>query len=150
MKKNLTSLVSTIFLALIYSVSLAQQQNEIEIRKLENMEAEAFSKKDTLTLLKLFSPNLVVNSPLNRVATFQDVMNLIRAGKIDVGSVKKVIERISFVGNIAIVMGQDIVTPQGAMDNAGKTVTRRYTDIWMRDKTSWRLTARQATIISTF
>jgi hypothetical protein len=149
MKKNLTSLVSTIFLALIYSVSLAQQQNEIEIRKLENMEAEAFSKKDTLTLLKLFSPNLVVNSPLNRVATFEDVMKLIRAGKIDVGSVKKVIERISFVENIAIVMGQDIVTPQGAMDNAGKTVTRRYTDIWMRDKTSWRLTARQATIIST-
>ena len=47
-------------------------------------------------------------------------------------------------------MGHDIVTPQGAMENSGKTVTRRYTDIWMKDKNSWRLTARQATVISVF
>lgn len=45
-------------------------------------------------------------------------------------------------------MGHDIVKAQGAMENAGKTITRRYTDIWMKDKMSWRLTPRQATIIS--
>ncbi len=148
MKKILLSLVSTIFLALIHCVSSAQQNNETEIRKLENMEADAFSKKDTVALLKLFSSNFVVNSPSNKVLTLQELMHLVRAGKIDVGSYEKVIEKITFVENIAIVMGHDIVTPQGAMDNAGKTVTRRYTDMWMKDKTGWRLTARQATIIS--
>ena len=45
-------------------------------------------------------------------------------------------------------MGHDIVKPQGDMQNAGKTVTRRFTDIWMKDETGWLLTARQATIIS--
>ncbi len=45
-------------------------------------------------------------------------------------------------------MGHDIVKPQGGMENAAKTVTRQYTDIWMKDKTGWRLTARQATIVS--
>ena len=45
-------------------------------------------------------------------------------------------------------MGHDIVKPLGGMANAGKTVTRRYTDIWMQDENTWRLTARQATIIS--
>ncbi len=138
----------TIVFGLSHSATFSQQSAETEIRNLEKMEAEAFAKKDTSTLLKLFSTNLVVNSPLNRVATLPDVMNLIRAGKIDVASVEKIIEKITFVENIAIVMGHDIVTPQGAMDNAGKTVTRRYTDIWMKDKTGWRLTARQATIIS--
>ncbi|MBA3648590.1 MAG: nuclear transport factor 2 family protein [Chitinophagales bacterium] len=60
----------------------------------------------------------------------------------------QLIEKISFVQNIAIVMGHDIVKPKAGMENAGKTVTRRYTDIWMKDGDGWRLTARQATIIS--
>ena len=126
----------------------AQQNSEERIRKLEKMEGVAFANKDTATLLTLFSPHLVVNTPLNRVATFEDVMRLIRAGKIDVSADEKVIEKVTFVENIAIVMGYDIVKAQGEMENTGKTVKRRYTDIWMKDKLSWRLTARQATIIS--
>lgn len=125
-----------------------QQNSEDQIRKLEKMEGEAFANKDTATLLTLFSPHLVVNTPLNRVATFEDVMRLIRAGEIDVSADEKVIEKVTFVENIAIVMGYDIIKAQGEMKNAGKTVRRRYTDIWMKDKNSWRLTARQATIIS--
>lgn len=133
---------------LLFSISAFAQQNmDAKIRQLEKMEGEAFAKKDTTTLLTLFSPQLVVNTPLNRVATFEDVMHLIRIGKIDVGADEKVIEKITFVENVAIVMGYDIVKPQGAMANAGKTVKRRYTDIWMKDKNNWRLTARQVNII---
>ena len=75
-------------------------------------------------------------------------MNLIRIGKIDVSADEKFIEKITFVENIAIVMGYDLVKAEREMANAGKTVKRRYTDIWMKDNKSWRLTARQATIIS--
>jgi ketosteroid isomerase-like protein len=148
--KLFSSITVLMSVLLISMASLAQQNNETEIRNLEKQEGEAFAKKDTIALLKLFSPNLVVNSPVNKVFGFADVMNMIRNRKIDVGPVEKVIEKITFVENIAIVMGHDIVTPQGAMDNAGKTLTRRYTDIWMKDKNSWRLSARQATIISVF
>jgi ketosteroid isomerase-like protein len=148
--KLFSSITVLMSVLLISMASLAQQNNETEIRNLEKQEGEAFAKKDMIALLKLFSPNLVVNSPVNKVFGFADVMNMIRNRKIDVGSVEKVIEKITFVENIAIVMGHDIVTPQGAMDNAGKTLTRRYTDIWMKDKNSWRLSARQATIISVF
>jgi hypothetical protein len=45
-------------------------------------------------------------------------------------------------------MGYDIVHPTGKMPNAGKTVKRRYTNIWIKNKNSWQLVARQATIIS--
>lgn len=148
MKKLITTFVATILLCITYIGVMAQENQETEIRKLEKMEGDAFLKKDTVTLYKLFSPDIVVNTPLNRVATLQDLKKLIRAGKIDVTSIEKIIEKISFINDMAVVMGHDIVQPQGAMENAGKKVTRRYTDIWLKDKTGWRLTVRQATIIS--
>ncbi|MEO6346507.1 MAG: nuclear transport factor 2 family protein [Aquaticitalea sp.] len=128
--------------------TFSQSNQENEIRNLEKMEGEAFAKKDTLALQRLLSPQLVVNTPLNRVATYEDVMNLTRAAKIDVSTDEKVIEKISFVKDIAIFMGHDIVKPLGGMDNAGITVTSKYTDIWMKDEKTLRLTVRQATIIS--
>ena len=48
---------------------------------------------------------------------------------------------------MAVVMGHDIIKPKGAMEDSGKTVTRRYTDVWIKDKTGWQLTIRQATNI---
>lgn len=151
MKKIVSILVPAIsFLVILFnsSVSFAQQSDETEIRTLEKMEGEAWVKHDTATLLTLFSSQFVVNTPLNRVATFEEVMHLVRIGKIDVSAVEKFIEKITFVENIAIVMGHDTIKPERGMVNAGKTVNRRYTDIWMKDKTSWKLTARQATIVS--
>ena len=147
MKKVFITSVFTILLGLVHYVSFSQANNETEIRKLEKMEGDAFEKRDTMTLFKLFSPDLIVNTPLNRVATLEDIKRLIRAGKIDIASSEKIIEKISFINDMAIVMGHDIIKPQGAMENAGKTVTRRYTDVWVKDKTGWHLTIRQATNI---
>jgi hypothetical protein len=148
MKKILILSVSTILLGLTHFVSSAQKNNETEIKKLEDMEGEAWVKKDSVILFKLFSPELVVNTPLNRVANLEVIKKLMRAGKIDISSSEKIIEKISFINNMAVVMGHDIVKPQGAMEDAGKTVTRQYTDIWIKDKSGWRLTIRQATKIS--
>lgn len=147
MKKILLPALSTIFLTLILSASFAQQNNETEIRKLEKALDSAILKSDTILIAKLFSPQIVVNSPANTIVKFNGVMGRIRTGQIDYSSFEKVIENISFVENIAIVMGKEILTPKGITANAGKTVTRRFTDIWIKDKKSWRLTARQATII---
>ena len=147
MKKILSLLVPTIFLAFTHHVSLAQQNNETEIRNLEKMEGEAFVKKDTAALFHLFSPQLVVNTPLNRVATLEDIKRLLRIGKIDLTSSGKNIEKITFINNMAVVMGQDIIKPQGVMEGAGKIVTRRYTDVWIKEESGWKLTVRQATNI---
>jgi hypothetical protein len=144
MKKMLLSVITILF-TLAGHFCLAQENNETGIRNLEKMEGEAFVKKDTITLYNLFSSRLVVNTPLNRVATLEDIKRLIRLGKIDIASSEKIIEKITFINDMAIVMGHDIVKPQGAMQDAGKTVTRRYTDVWIKDKSGWKLTIRQAT-----
>jgi ketosteroid isomerase-like protein len=46
-------------------------------------------------------------------------------------------------------MGAEVVKPRDGAPNAGKTVRRRFTDVWRRDADGkWRLTIRHATITS--
>jgi hypothetical protein len=129
-------------------VCYSQQSEEAELRSIENSEREALLKGDTAMLLKLLSPKVVVNNPENTIVTFEQIKERIRSGKIDYSSLERVIENLSFVENIAIVMGKEIIMPQGATKNAGKTVTRRFTNIWMKTEGVWKLIARQATNIS--
>lgn len=139
-------LLFTLLPLFIFLGSYSQSTEETQIRKLEDDAREAFLKKDTATLLKLYSPNLVVNSPWNRVSSLQDILGNLRKGVDDRQSFEKTIERITFTDNIAIVMGQETIKPTGQAPNAGKTVQRRYTDIWMKNENSWQLVARQSTV----
>ena len=137
-----------VLMVLISNFSLAQQANEAIIRQLENAEREAILKGDSTVLLQLMSPQIVVQNPENAIVGFTKIMDRVKAGKINYSSFERNIENIAFVNNIAIVMGLEILIPQGTSQNAGKTVKRRFTNIWMKQKDVWKLTARQATIIS--
>jgi ketosteroid isomerase-like protein len=146
--KKTTLLILGILFVFTTQFCFAQQSDEAVIRNFENAEREAILKGDTAVLIKLFSPKVVVNNPENTIVTFEQLITRIRTGKIDYSSLERTIEKITMVENIAIVMGKEIVTPKGATTNAGKTVTRRFTNIWMKTEAGWKLTARQATIIS--
>jgi ketosteroid isomerase-like protein len=46
-------------------------------------------------------------------------------------------------------MGEEVVEPRDTAANAGKTVRRRFTDVWRKEPDGrWRLTVRQATVTS--
>jgi hypothetical protein len=45
-------------------------------------------------------------------------------------------------------MGKGVIVPKGTTKNSGKTVTRRFTNIWSLEDQQWKLIARQSTIIS--
>jgi ketosteroid isomerase-like protein len=141
-------LIVTLLFLLNFSLVFGQIGAETEIRKLEEAQREAFLKKDTATLYKLFAPDFVVNAPTNKITTLQQLKLLIRSGEVDMESFERVTEKVTFVDNIAIAMGNETLHPTGKMPNAGKTVKRRYTNIWMKTEAGWKLAARQATIIS--
>lgn len=143
MKKLLTCL-AMFFVTTTY----AQTAAEMEIRKLEDEQREAFQNKDTAVLFKLFSPNFVVNAPTNRITTLKELMQLMKQGAVDMEKFERITERVTFINDIAIAMGNETLHPTGKMPNAGKTVKRRYTNIWMKNEGSWQLVARQSTIIS--
>ena len=140
-------LINTLLTALIFLCSHAQGGAETEIRKLEDAQREAFLNKDTATLYKLFSPDFIVNAPTNKVTSLSLLKQLIRTGYVDMEAFERITEKVTFIDNIAIAMGNETLTPSGKMPNAGKTVKRRYTNIWMKQNNSWQLVARQSTII---
>jgi hypothetical protein len=149
MKKLLLRVfIVVIFSGLTLSLSLAGNSNEDEIRILENAEAEAILKQDTSSLFnKYWSTNMVVNSPDSRIVSAGLSKTQFLAGKPDYSSFKRTIEKITFNQNIAISMGQEIIKPKGSNENAGKTLTTRFTNVWMKEKDSWKIVARQETVV---
>ena len=135
-------------LFVMQSALFAQKNDENAIRKLEQLELATVQKSDTTALLKIWHKDFVVNNPYGEIVTLPQIFGFIRSGKIDYSTVERIVDRITFIQNIAVSMGNEIVTPQNATEHAGKKVTRQYTNIWLKTKEGWRLIARQATIIS--
>jgi hypothetical protein len=138
-----------VFLFIMISCStLAQDTREAEIRRLEQLEREAVMNGDSTSLFdKLWSPNMVINTPANVVGTVQGTKAMFRSGGLNYLLFERNIEKITFNENIAIVMGGEVIKPQGKQLNAGKTVSRRFTNVWKYSGNSWSIIARQATII---
>jgi hypothetical protein len=134
----------TIALVYISLLTNAQSNSDTDIKKLEQQEAAAMLKGDTLSLSKLWSPDYVVNNPLNTVVDVKTIKWLIRNGKIDYTSFERIIDKITYTQNLAIVMGTEVVRPE---KKTGKTVNRRYTHVWLKTNGTWLLVARQATNI---
>ena len=135
---------------LTFSFEMAQSQDprEAEIRRLENLERESVLKFDSATLFgKIWSPKMVVNTPANVVGTVEGTKAQLRSGNLNYLSFERDIEKITFYDNVAIVMGGEKIKPQGKQMNAGKLVTRRFTNVWIYSNNSWSIIARQATII---
>jgi hypothetical protein len=146
--KNLFKIfIVTLSLTFTANILFAQDSRELEIRRLENIESEAVLKGDSLTLFKIWSPNMVIHNPANNVITVEGTKMLFRAGKLNYSSFERLIEKITFNENLAIVMGKEKIKPQGLSRDAGKLVTRRFTNIWKFSNNGWNIIARQATII---
>ncbi|TGE03824.1 nuclear transport factor 2 family protein [Hymenobacter fodinae] len=125
----------------------AQHQDEPEIRRLEELEITSVQRGDTAALFRLWHPEFVVNNPYNQVVTRPQILAFIRQGQLDYSTVQRVVEKVTIVEPVAIAMGHEIVTPQRATAFAGKVETRQYTNVWLKTKAGWRLTARQASIV---
>jgi len=148
MKQIVHASTFALLFVMIADFALAQDPREAEIRRLEQLERESVMKGDSMALFdKLWSPNMVVNTPANVVGTVQGTKAMFRSGGLNYLSFERTIEKVTFNDNIAIVMGGEVIKPQGKQVNAGKTVTRRFTNVWKYANNSWSIIARQATII---
>jgi hypothetical protein len=115
-------------------ISIAQSAAEREIRRLDQLEAQATISGNTVTLKRLWSPNYVVNNPVNKVVNVAQIRQLMKEGKIAYSSFTRVVEKVTFTDNVAVTMGYEENQPEKATENAGKKVTRRYTNVWLQGK----------------
>ena len=110
----------------------------------------AMRAKDTTALEHIWSPEMKVNSPGNKVIDRETVLKLLREDHIKYSAFKDVIEATSIFKDTVILMGHEELTEAVGPD-AGKPKIRRYTDVWQRnsDGGAWMLIGRQATYIAT-
>lgn len=118
---------------------------EREIRELDRKEADAVLRGDFATVEQLWSADLVVNNPFNKVV--KGSQGPIRTGALTYVSFVRTIESVQVHGDTAIVMGRETVVPKDGSPDAGETIHRRFTNIWMKRDGAWRLTARHANVI---
>jgi hypothetical protein len=146
MRLNLRFLLLALMLGGNWS-ALAQPAVIAEVTRLDNLQREALLKGDTVTMKRLFAKDFVVNTPDNKVINYRQVASLIRNGMLDYASFERTIDKATVSGNIVILMGQEVLKPRNQAMNAGKTVMRRFTNVWVQTGGSWHLLARQASNI---
>jgi ketosteroid isomerase-like protein len=120
-------------------MSPANDDWQNEIRQLEEEGCTAFLAQDLDRLRQLWADDLAVNSPINRIHTRDQVLDLLGRGIIRHVSMEQTIELLTRHGDVVVVMGHDLVrdTPDGPL------ITRRFTNVWTGGEGSWRLLARQ-------
>lgn len=109
----------------------------------------AFAAQDVDGAEAVSAKDLIVNTPANRVARLETVIGFFRAGRMNYESVDVTIEGLDAREDHVVLMGEEVVRPKETAPNAGKTVRRRFTDVWRKESDGeWRLTIRHATIVS--
>ena len=142
------TLILLIMLSTVANKALSQDPREAEIRRLDNLERESVLRSDSAALFdKFWSPTMIVHTPANVVGTVEGTKAHFRSGGLAYKSYERTIDMIRMYDQLAIVMGGEKIMPQGKQPNAGKTVTRRFTHVWMLKDGTWSIIARQATII---
>lgn len=144
-------ILSAAFLVLTVAGSVAGQSAkgdkalEQKIRGFEQGEVDALLRDDLVAVRAHWAEDYTVNNPFNRVVKASE--GPINAGSLTYSSFVREIESVQIYSGTVIVMGRETVVPKGNSPDAGKTIHRRFTNIWMRRNGRWLLTARHASVV---
>ncbi len=103
---------------------------------------------DTAGFAALLADDLAVNNPQNGVSVRGATAQRSAAGKIKYSRYDRVIEYAGLRGELVLLMGEEIVVPEVATGGGAAEQHRRFTDLWKPVDGGWKLTARQATIVT--
>ena len=145
MRSVLIAMIATFVMTSSATGQITTLNLEQEIRKLEQAQVDALLRNDIAAMKRNWATDYVVNNPLNKVV--EASKGRIASGTRTYSSFIREVERVLIHENTVVVMGRETVVPSGATPDAGKTITRRFTNIWMMRDGKWLLTARQATVI---
>lgn len=114
------------------------------IRGCEEAARAAFLAADLPALDRLWADGYAVNSPLQTVLGKQQVLGLLRSGRIRHSRFDVTIEHVIRHDDTVVVMGSDVVAdpPDGTVSH------RRFTNVWQLDGGQWRSIARHAHVVS--
>lgn len=103
---------------------------------------------DHAAFIALLADDLAVNNPQNGVSVRGATGQRSTAGQISYSRYDRVIEYAGVRGEMVLLMGEEIVVPKTPDGAAAREIHRRFTDLWKPVNGGWKLTGRQATIIT--
>jgi ketosteroid isomerase-like protein len=128
--------------------SFAQDvQVENQIRELDEKQRAWMLKEDTDALKKIYDTDLLVNAPFNAVTSGSEVVFLlVHSGFIKLSAFTIEIEKVLVKDGVAVTMGSEAVTfdKNSTNPNAGQTIKRRFTHVYLKEGDGWKLIARHA------
>jgi len=119
-----------------------------EVEAIERKLTQSILADDAEAFAAAFGEDCLVHAPNNKINEAKDSIALFNAGLIAYSSFERHVERRAKLGDYVVTMGEETMVPKGKAPNAGKTVRRRFTDVWGREGGTWKLKLRQATIIA--
>jgi ketosteroid isomerase-like protein len=135
-------------LVMVLSCSLiSAQEKDLEklIREREQKEVEAVLVKDTVGLKSMWSKDMTVNSPFNQIVKpGKTTVDRPVISRLNYASFQRNIESVLIKGDVIITMGNELVVEKGDKGTPGRTIKRRYTNIWMYEDNAWKIIARHA------
>ena len=143
MKVSNLLFISLIF---IYGTNWGQSSDELKIRQLEKQWTSLLDQGDTSALLKIWTEEYVVNNPNGKIVGPKEIITLMKNGH-KFPAVERLIEKITFNQDIAIVMGKELQQPENKSPNHSEWIPRRFTNVWIKTKDGWQLAARQSSQI---
>lgn len=153
MRRQFLASLASLFLAGLPLIAPAQSEEPLSaeertIRSLEEQERIAVLNEDIAALERIWAEQFIVNNPQNGISADRAaVLDRVRRGLIRYSKFERRIEAIRFDGDIAIVMGSETVMPKSAAADSNQAIHRRFTNIWRKSGTTWRVIARHANLI---
>ena len=121
------------------------------LRTLDQYEKEVVAARDITAMDALAHPSLLINAPVNRVLTREQLMERLSNGEIAAEQFDRVPEAVRISGNVGIVMGRETFTPVISSElgriYGATALQRRYTNIYIREKGRWKWLARHAHVV---
>lgn len=113
-----------------------------------NASCAAIVARDGKAFAAGHTSDFVVNSPANRVLNAMQAQQGFESGAIDYNSLNRKIDYAAKLPEgLVVIMGEETATPRNKAHFAGKTIRRRFTDIWRLVDGLWQVAVRHATVI---
>lgn len=153
--KYTCTVILSLFTALLPAALPARDQDQPwlqnpivrEVLKLRQQETDALLSGTPGAGVDNLSSTFVANTPNRGVVTGADMKEFFKSGTVKYDDIKLNIEYAGAHGNdMVVIMGVEMVVPGAGLQNAGKHVYRRFTDIYRRENGIWRHDLRHANV----
>ncbi len=123
-------------------MSLARdEENQIRkaIETIEEEEPLLVLKGDEAALTRVWADDFTVNAPNNQVIRKPEILERMKQHTgLQYSSFERHREAMVIRRDCVVTMGYEVVVPKGNVPNSGKTINRRYTNIYYFEGGRWR------------